>query len=800
MTEPTRSDRAPAHPLTLVPPAEPKCPGGLLRSPLSSFVGRSEEVTTVTSLLGEESIRLVTLTGPGGVGKTRLALRVGEASSFAFVDGVAFVSLAEVADDTLVLPTIAQAIDLPVAADRSLVERLVAELAPRHLLLILDNFEHLLPAAPLVRDLLTSCPRLAVLATSREPLRLTGEHIVTVETLAVPKVDAPPEVVLSADAVRLFASRAHAVRTGFSLTDENARHVAAICRLVDGLPLAIELVAARVAHLPLAAIQDRLERRLPMLTGGPCDVPERQRTMTATIAWSHDLLTQREQMLFRRLAVFEGGCTLDAAEVVLAGVPGCDILDELASLVAKSLVQMDASVDGDGRYRMLETIREFAHARLAESGDEEMTREAVTDYFLAVAERLRPRIEGADGVPALQRLEQEHPNLRMALTCAMETGSAETALRLSGALWKFWWIHRHMATGRRWLERALELEGPVPPRVRLEALYGAGALALGHSDDASAARYGTEGLAMARAIGDCLHEARFRYLLGTAAVGLGSLDQAAVHFDAALAGFRSSGSHAEPSSAAFADHGAAMSLVGAAAVAIAQGQPEPASALSAEALAIWRDRGDRWGMGEALGRLAAAQAALGEIEYAVILYRESLEHYAANGDNAGVAECMAGLGRVAALCGQTERAARLLGAADGLCATVGTLLRPTFRSAQEQTVAMVQATLGEPAFAAAWAGGRRLELHEAVAEALAESHWSDVTAREVPHSPGADPLTRRETEVLRLMVEGKTDREVAATLFVSRRTVTSHVSTILGKLGVHTRTAAATTAVRRGLV
>ena len=800
MTEFTRPNRAPAHPLTLFPPAEPKRPGGLLPSPLSSFVGRREEVTTVTSLLGEKGIRLVTLTGPGGVGKTRLALRVGEASSFEFLDGVAFVSLAEVADGTLVLPTIAQAIDVPVALDQPLVERLVAELTPRHLLLILDNFEHLLSAAPQVGDLLTSCPRLAVLATSREPLRLTGEHTVTVETLAVPKVDASAKVVASADAVRLFANRAHAVRTGISLTDENVHDVAAICRRVDGLPLAIELAAARVAHLPLAAILDRLEQRLPMLTGGPRDLPERQRTMTATIAWSHDLLTQREQVLFRRLAVFEGGCTLDAATVVLAGVPGCDILEELASLVAKSLVQMEASVDGEGRYRMLETIREFAHARLTDAGDEEVTRAAVTDYFLAVAERLRPRIEGADGVPALQRLELEHPNLRMALTYAIGTGGSETALRLSGALWKFWWVHRHVAAGRQWLERALELESPVPPRVRLEALYGAGALALGHSDDASAAKHGTEGLALAREIGDCLHEARFRYLLGSAAVDSGDLDQAAMHFNAALAGFRSCEGHAEPSSAAFAHHGAAMALVGAAAVAIAQGQLEPASALSAEALAIWRGRGDRWGMAEALGRLAEAQAAQGQVESAVVLYRESLEHYAASGDSAGVAECVSGLAGVAASCGQTERAARLLGAAEGLRTTSGAVFRPTFRLTHERTVSMVQATLSKPDFAAAWAGGRRLERDEAVAEALAESHWSDLTAREVPHSHGADALTRREEEVLRLLVEGKTDREVAETLFVSRRTVTSHVSTILGKLGVNTRTATATTAVRRGLV
>ena len=778
----------------------PSVEGSTPPVPLTSFIGRDRDIATVTDLLQRRDVRLLTLTGPGGVGKTRLALRVAEQSGVTCAVSVVFVSLGELKDGNLILPAIGQAMALRTSGDRPLLDQLSTIIAPHRLLLILDNFEHLLTAAPLVTDLLITCQRLTVLATSREPLSLTGEHTIAIGPLRLPQANAPLGVMAHDDAVRLFTTRAQARRADFTLTESNAQDVAAICRRLDGLPLAIELAAARVAHLNPTAILERLERRLPILTGGPRDVPERQQTMAATIVWSHDLLTEHEQVLFRRLAVFDGGFTLEAAEAVMPDTSDSVVLEGTASLVAKSLIQPEDGVGGEPRYRMLETIREFALEQLLQAGEDEQIRAALTTHFLGVAERLRPGIESADGVNVLERLESEHANLRVALTWAVERNKPDTALRLTGALWKFWWVHCHVASGRQWLERALALHGSVPLQVRLEALYGAGSFALAGADYQRALIHGTSGLALADEAGEPLHSARFRYLLGNAALDLGNWDEAAQHFAAAIAGYRTCDTGGATRDVDFAQHGAAMALLGAATIALLQGDQDRATAYSAEALEIWRARGDRWGLAQALAQLAAAAGANGEVDRASTLYRESLGHYAASGDDASVAESVASLGRLAARHGQGIRAARLLGAAEGLRATIGAAPSSIFRADDERAVAIARGMVSESVFAAAWAAGRRLDREEAITEALTDSHPSAPGDSAMAQSVGVNGLTRRESEVLRLLVDGKTDRQIGEALFLSRRTVTSHVSAILGKLGVETRTAAASVALRRGLV
>ena len=388
MARPTPADRSRPHPAPPVPFPGRDHARSHLPVPVTSFVGRQREVADVCDLVRRPGVRLVTLTGPGGVGKTRLALRVAETLGGEFADGVAFVDLTLLADPDLVAPTVALALGIPGAGDRPLVARMVDLLRDRQLLLVLDNFEQVREAAPLVAEVLASCPQLVVLVTSREPLSLSAERVVAVSPLPLPDPTRPAEELATSDAVRLFTDRAQASRAEFALSKANIEAVADICARVDGLPLAIELAAARVAHLPPAALLARLDRRLPLLTGGKRDLPERQRTLRGAIAWSYDLLAPAEQALFRDLAVFVGGCTLEAAEAVVmaAGNPGLDVLDGVAALVDKNLLRQEDGPAAAPRYRMLETVREFALERLADSDEERAVRDAHSAHFLALAE------------------------------------------------------------------------------------------------------------------------------------------------------------------------------------------------------------------------------------------------------------------------------------------------------------------------------------------------------------------------------------------------------------------------------
>jgi predicted ATPase/DNA-binding CsgD family transcriptional regulator len=500
--------------------------------PPTSFVGRERAVEGVRRLLG--SSRLVTLSGPPGVGKTRLALEVAaglEASRpVVFPDGIVFISLDALRDARLVLPTIAQALGVQQSAALPVAQALTRHLVSRHLLLVLDSIEPVVEAGPQLVELLTACPRLHLLVTSRAFLRLSGEHIFEVPPLGLPEARLAGEAgaieaLTRAEAGRLFVQRAQAVRPDFVVTEAVAGVVSEICRRLDGLPLAIELAAARVPLLPPQALLARLERRLSLLTGGARDLPPRHQTLRAALAWSHDLLSPTQQALFRRLAVFAGGFTLEAAEAVatLPGQPHLDVLEELAALVDRSLVQPvppvppvrseaaaeDGVTDHPPRMRLLGTIREYALERLVEAGESEVVQRRHATYYLGLAEQAEPGLEGAAWQPLRSRLAADYENLRAALRWTIDGGEAVLALRLAGALWRYWLLQDQFGEGRDWLAAALATGAGAGAeasqdaiRARIKALYGAASLAGAFRQLALARALAEECLALTRRVDD----------------------------------------------------------------------------------------------------------------------------------------------------------------------------------------------------------------------------------------------------------------------------------------------------------
>ena len=660
-----------------------------LPAPLTALIGRQAEVRAVVDLLAAH--RLVTLTGPGGVGKTRLVIEAARAASPSFPDGVTFVDLSALRAAELVLPTIAQSLGVQAPAGQSLDDALAAHIGERRQLFVLDNFEQVVDASPAVAALLVRCASLVVLATSRAALAVRGEHIVPVEPLAIPDTAASVVDLGRNPAVALFVERAQAVRAGFALTSENATAVAAICARLDGLPLAIELAAARVAMLPPAALLTRLEQALPTLTGGARDLPARQRTMRDAIAWSHDLLTPEEQALFRRLAVFVGGFTLEAAEAIGNPDGSLDAFDGLVSLAEKSLLVRTGD-EAEPRFGMLATVREFAGERLEASGEEPAVRRAHAAWFLAWAEGLRPEIEGPAGTEALQRFETEHPNLRAALRFTSEAGDAEQAVRLAGALWKFWYVHRHTAELGTWLERALTLDGPVAPGFRAEVLYAAGSVACGHGDFARATRHGHECLTIAQGSGDRLHAVMAYFLLGNIARNQGRFGEASLAYETGLALAR----EREPLRG-FGEHMAGMVLASHGDMAYEQGDYARARALNEEALGLWQQRGDAWGMAISLLNLAAVTAAGGDLPLAAARHRQSLTLYRDLGDRAGVAYALTGLAIVAARSGHAREAARLFGAAEELREPIGLAVPRMMQQDYDRAVEAGRTAAGEDA-------------------------------------------------------------------------------------------------------
>ncbi len=689
----------------------------------TTLVGRAQAIDAVTALFQHPTVRLVTLTGPGGVGKTRLAVAAAQRLLDSIADGVVFVPLATISAPELVAGAIATALGIRERAGQTMQQDLIQALQPRHTLLVLDNFEHLLPAASLVSDLLAMCSRLAVLATSRAPLHLAAEQQFAVAPLEVPTwQEAPLEHLLELPAVALFQERARSMVPNFSVTATNAEAVLTICRHLEGLPLAIELAAAWIKLLPPQMLLERLDRRLPLLVDGPRDLPERQRTMHDTIAWSHDLLDEGEQALLRRLAVFVGGFTLAAAEAVGARAhePDHIVLNGLARLVDASLLQSpsDASVtweeSGMPRYTMLETVREFAVDRLIASGEHEVVQRQHADYYLKLAETLAPDLYSSQEAAALSELEDEHPNLRAALQWSLDRDEVDMAARFGVALWQFWGVHTHLTEGRVWLEAVLsridEAITPkvTPPALRAKLLYVTGNLTRVQAAYPRASELFTAALAIRRRLADTHGIASCLHNLGIIAYEQGDYARAVQLNTEALGMMR-------PLDDVYC---VALILISLGNALQAQGRPDDAKLVYKESLELWRRVGRDWGIAQVLTALGALAQAQGDAHWSLACYREALIMQAQIGNKLGVATCFAGLAQRANTKGQPEQAVQLLGAAMALREQIGAPRSPVEAITDEQEIAAARVALGEDLFERIWTESRTTPLAQVVSEAL----------------------------------------------------------------------------------
>jgi len=801
-----------------------------------------------------ETTRLLTITGPGGSGKTRLALEVSRELLEAYSDGVWLVEFAPLSEEALVPKAVAEALEVSERPDERLADTLTEVLGSRELLLVLDNCEHLLEAIARLADvLLDSCPRVRVLATSREGLGVEGEVRWPVPPLYAPDLQysSTIEELERLESARLFLARARNRDPSFAFTPGNAQVVVELCSKLEGIPLAIELAAARVDTLSLEQISERLEGSLELLTHGGRTVSPRQRTIRGTLDWSHELLHERERKVFRRLSVFAGGWALEASEVVVSdeGIGQSDVLELLSGLVDKSLVIAELTAESGGvRYRLLDSIRQYALEKLEQSGEAEDVKRAHAEYFLALAEEAEPELIGPRETESLERLEEELDNFRAALSWTSKHGEAELGLRLAGTLGSFWFWEGHYDEGRGWIEGALTREGRTPALARAKALGAASLLASQLSDYARAKEAAEEGLRLSKEAET--EDSRrpffvwnspptfFLNRLGNVAMEEGDLERARALIEETLALSRQANEtqgivwsllilaiaatlradyeqserlYAEGLSLARELHSAYarfLFLQNWGWTALLRGDYERASVLIEEAVELARERrrGFMGLLSRPLDNLGWAALLGGELGRAKAQFAENLTLSKVRGNKGTLLMSLEGLACVAGAEGEALRAAKLFGASESLQATVDYRLVPQERAVLEPYRASVRSRLGEASWEKAVVEGGTMGLEETIEYALSEEQPSTPPspATSQPSASSSRPehpagLTSREVEVLGLVAEGLTNTQVAERLFLSPRTVHRHLNSIYHKLGVRSRTGATRFAIEHGL-